>query len=68
MEHDLMAQIEAHDRKLNALRFEITLLKASYSNTPTEQRELAELLSEIESYTSEMIAFYAQLERFVGSA
>jgi hypothetical protein len=68
MEHELMAQIEAHDRKLNALRFEITLLKASYSNTPTEQRELADLLSEIERYTADMIAFYARLERFVGSA
>jgi hypothetical protein len=68
MEHELIAQIAAHNRKLSALRFELTQLKAGYRDTNTEQRELADLLSEIERYTADMIAFDAQLERFLDNA
>ena len=68
MEHELIAQIAAHNRKLNALRFELTQLKEGYKNSTTEQRELADLMSEIETYTADMIAFDAQLEHFLDDA
>jgi uncharacterized protein involved in exopolysaccharide biosynthesis len=68
MEHELIAQIAAHNRKLNALRFELTQLKERYKDTTTEQQELADLVSEIESYTEDMIAFDAQLERLLDNA
>ncbi|WP_158933772.1 hypothetical protein [Burkholderia sp. S171] len=67
MEHELIAQIAAHNRKLSALRFELTQLKAGYKDTTTEQQELANLLAEIESYTADMIAFNGQLERILST-
>jgi hypothetical protein len=68
MEQEFVARIAAHNRKLSALRFELTQLKAGYRDTSTEQQELAALLAEIDSYTADMIEFNAQLGRFLDNA